>query len=205
MNANGAHDLEETRTRRSLLATAGGLLLPAGLLVTDMDDVEATREARRRRQRRRDKPGMFANDVIVNFRNATDSTRVYRLRGLSEQGWRSLEPGQESGFATGITPYKLTTSMDVVLPEPGEDIGHYIVTCSNAEIGSPSVDIVWIPSYTQSDRVWVVDDIAMGEDTTLEAFHRGYRFHVHRWTNGKEALDDYDEWYTRFFVTMSNA
>jgi hypothetical protein len=67
------------------------------------------------------------------------------------------------------------------------------------------VDIFWIPTPSKVRWVRLADEIAMDENTTLEVSHGGYRFQVHRWTNGKEPLDGYDEWYTRFFVTMSDA
>jgi hypothetical protein len=149
---------------------------------------------------------MFANDTIINFRNATSENRDCAFAALqSDLHWRSLEPGQESGFAPGIKPSHLTTTMHIRLPQPGSDFARHSIVCDNPEVGSPKVDIFWIPTPSKVRWVRLADEIAMDENTTLEVSHGGYRFQVHRWTNGKEPLDGYDEWYTRFFVTMSDA
>ena len=54
-----------------------------------------------------------------------------------------------------------------------------------------------------SDVDIVAGERNMDENETFEVTHRGYRFHVHRWADGKEPLDEYEEWYTRFFVSLS--
>jgi hypothetical protein len=80
-----------------------------------------------------------------------------------------------------------------------------LIRGTNYEIGTPDAQIWW---YSDPDYRYSLKDISgpreMGQNTTLEITHRGYRIHIHRWTNGTEPLDDHDEWYTRFFVTMSN-
>jgi hypothetical protein len=96
--------------------------------------------------------------------------------------------------------------LDIRLPDfPATGVNSsYMIRCKNYEVGMPDAQIWWYPDPRdhKSDNISGTRD--MGEDTTFEITHRGYRFHVHRWTNGKEPLDNEDEWYTRFFVTMSN-
>ena len=199
MNDHGAHDLEESRTRRSLLATAGGLLLPAGLLIAKADDAEATTKAKRRRRRRHGGVGAFANDVIINVRNATNETLMTRYpRGRDV----FVPTGTESGFAAGLATERLGLDAHLFIKRAGDDRFSYRIWCENHEIGTPDARIYW---YDRSDPHDLTGNRDMDENETFEITHRGYRFAVHRWSNGKEPLDGYDEWYTRFFVTMSEA
>ena len=214
MNDRGAHDLEESRTRRSVLAVAGGLLLPAGLLIGGADEAEATKRAkRRRRRRRRGQVGLFANDVIINFRNATSESLAYRYSSLfagSADEFREIKPGAESGFAAGFPASDLTTTgyLDIRLSnfDPYSEGASYRVTCRNHEIGAPDAAIVWFPDPRKKGKSENVSGKRdMGEGTMFDITHNGYRFTVHRWSNGKEPIDEYDEWYTRFFVTIADA
>jgi hypothetical protein len=207
MNEHSESDLNEMQTRRAVLATAGGLLLPAGLLALDGEDAEATKRAKRRRRRRRKQVGVWANDVVVNFRNATSKTVEYAFSSTgSRTQFVALGPDKESGFAAGMKPVDLTTDAYLFI-SPGVDSTDgkrqtYLVWCENHEIGTPDVRIRW---FDGSDRHDISGEQDMEENSKFEIIHRGFRFEVHRWTNGKEPLDDYDERYTRFFVTLSEA
>jgi hypothetical protein len=206
MNEYSERDLGETRTRRAMLATAGGLLLPAGLLALDEEDAEATKRAKRRRRRRQ--PAMIANDTVINFRNATNETVGFQFVANSKRFRRlTLAPGTESGFGAGVEPWGLTMLAQLKIRLPGTppdgEYCDYSVKCQNFEYQTPEVKIVWYGSSSGAVRV-IRDWAPMGEDTKIENTSLNYRFEVHRWTNGKEPLDDYDEWYTRFYVTMSN-
>jgi hypothetical protein len=203
MNEYSERDLGETRTRRAMLATAGGLLLPAGLLALDEEDAEATKRAKRRRRR---KPASWgANDVIINFRNATSETLRFRYININsgDAGFTALDPGKESGFAANMKPENLT--MKCILEIRFSQIPDlYSIRCANYDIGWPDAEIWWYRDSKDHRFDIISGSRNMGEDTTFEITHRGYRIHVHRWTNGKEPLDNNKEWYTRFFVTMSN-
>jgi hypothetical protein len=208
MNDRSEPDLNEPRTRRAMLATAGGLLLPAGLLALDGEDAEATKRAKRRRRRRRKQVGWFGNDVIINFRNATSETlQVTYLTNLPEVNpYFTVEPGKESGFAAGVKPSHLTMAMWLWIRFPGLDYNSYRVRGKNFEAATPLANITWYPEDVGAAFGHDISGLVqMGEDTTFNVAHRGYRFNIHRWRNGKEPLDDYDEWYTRFFVTLSEA
>jgi hypothetical protein len=207
MSEHSESDLNEMQTRRAVLATAGGLLLPAGLLALDGEDAEATKQAKRRRRRRRKQVGMFANDVIINFRNATGKSVEYSFASRGSQTkFVALKPGKESGFANGMRPVDLKTDAYLIIhpniDATDEQNQTYIVWCENHEIGTPDVVITW---YIAGDSHDISGDRDMDENSRFEIINRGIRFEVHRWRNGKEPLDDYDEWYTRFFVTLSEA
>ncbi len=192
MNDNGPNDAEEIRTRRSVLAAAGGLLLPTGLMGAGAEGAEATRKTRRRR---RGKPGMIANDTIINFRNATSKTLDFHMNSVVT--YTSLEPGKESGFAAGVAPWKFMTEATLFILVPGLN-EQFNVLCRNLEIMTPFARL------SSSIEGKIIQE-SMAENESFEVISRSYRFNVHRWSNGKEALDGYDEWYTRFFVTMSDA
>ena len=203
MNDHHAHDREGSRTRRSVLSTAGGLLLPASLLIAGTDDAEATKKAKRRRRRR---PGMFANDVIINFRNATSATLSYYMdTWVTASSYSGIAPGKESGFAAGIPAWKLTTRAKLYIRLPGMDSHSYMIDCYNPEVGPPWVIISWYSPDSPGRRDDLTGVVFMSENERFEISHLDYRFAVHRWSNGKEPLDRFDEWYTRFFVTMSEA
>jgi hypothetical protein len=206
MNERNVRDLGETRTRRAMLVTAGGVLLPAGLLAADGEDAEATKQAKRRRRRRRKQVRWVGNDVIINVRNATSERLAFRYSSIWAEaaGHTTLDPGKESGFVTGLKPADLTMKclVDIRLTNSSGNDERYMIRCINHEFMTPEISISWYPNPHEFESIAAL--VNMGEDTTFEITHRGYRFHVHRWTNGKEPLDNYDEWYTRFFVTISN-
>jgi hypothetical protein len=207
MNEHSERDLDETRTRRAVLATAGGLLLPAGLLALDGEDAEATKRAKRRRRRRRKQVGVWANDVVVNFRNATDQSLRVGFSSFHRSRTLTVESGKESGFDVGIPAWAYSALMRLYIrfPDlPPGDAPNYEFLCANAEIFTPHFKCWWYPDTTNLNNPTYLGGSSLRENDTSEITHGGYRFHIHRWTNGKEPLDDYDEWYTRFFVTMSN-
>ena len=156
---------------------------------------------------------MFANDTIINFRNAihetleihgqsNDQNSSGRDAGAYTGKIVSVGAGAESGFAAGMRPMSLRTDAYLFIRHYGHKDPTYRVWCENHEIGTPDVRIAWMQGSSWQD---ISGERDMDENTTFEITHRGYRFQVHRWSNGKEPLDDYDEWYTRFFVTMSFA
>ena len=148
---------------------------------------------------------MWANDTLINIRNATPQDLEIR-NTTTDRGWGGssavlVRAGTEPGFAAGLMGGPQTDAY-LWIRFPWQESYSYGIWCENHEVGVPDVRIYW-----QNGRDW--QDISgqrdMRENWTFELTHRGYRFHVHRWSNGKEPLDDYDEWYTRFFVTMSLA
>jgi len=80
----------------------------------------------------------------------------------------------------------------------------YMVTCRNFEAMTPDASIVHgkepPPHWTELNSL--ADGIALGEGVRMTRSDDRFTFTVHRWTNGKEYIDNYDEWYTRFFVTI---
>jgi hypothetical protein len=210
MNGYSERDLGETRSRRAVLATAGGLLLPAGLLALDEEDAEATKRAKRRRRRKQ--ASWWASDVIINFRNATSGNLWFRYENEKTNGggMSLIVPGDESGFAYRMKPEYLTTTCDLEIELYDFEsrpwvTDRYTVRCTNHDIGWPDAQIWWYPDPRASKHEDISGTREMGENATFAITHRGYRFHVHRWSNDKEPLDNFKEKYTRFFVTMSDA
>lgn len=213
MDANGAHDLEEIRTRRSVLAAAGGLLLPAGLLAGTSEDADARRRAKRHRGRRPGRPGMFANDTIIKFRNGSSQSLQYWYRSYFAENLWNFKPvaaGKETGWMEHFPVEHLT--LDAILfirtgAENDPSTRTYRIRCRNYEIGTPDVLIEY--GYVDVGRdPWNVketlaDNVNMGEGVRMVRSDEFWTFNVHRWSNGKEDLDGQDEWYTRFFVSMS--
>ncbi|MFM9105484.1 MAG: hypothetical protein ACKOWF_02160 [Chloroflexota bacterium] len=146
------------------------------------------------------------NDVIVNLRNATGQSLPYRFRSpvVHHATFRDIAPGQESGFAAGLTAGQLqsTAELDLELPDPRTGHRCTFTARERAHLG-PEVALECVAP--DSRPVQVVGARGMGENDIVDAVHGGYRFHVHRWRDGKEQLDDYRKWYTRFFFTLSNA
>ena len=218
MNARDEHESGENRTRRAMLATTGGLLLPAGLRAAAADEAEAEAKATTRRMPRAPRPELryWANDTVVNFRNATpqwlwlekDSSYT-SVTNTGKIG--SCAPGHETGFAWGIPAFDLGTDCTLRISVDYSDYKYqYAVDCETNEIGTPDVTIYWLDHWSNSWKD-ISGERDMDPNTTFEITHYDqwfnwrygtYRFHVHRWDDGKEPLDDYDEWYTRFFVTM---
>jgi hypothetical protein len=199
MNEHSESDLSDMQTRRAMLATAGGLLLPAGLLAADGEDAGATKRAKRRRRRKQVR--WVGNDVVVNVLNATRERLYFKYSNGMEylvHGW--LEPGKESGFGGGMKPADLTMTCVVRI---GLNYKYYSIVCLNHEIGTPGANLWWLSDPVKDKWEDISGLRKMGENTTFEITHGGYRFRVHRWSNGKEPLDNYDEWYTRFFLTIS--
>ncbi len=171
---------------------------------------------------------MWANDVITKLGNQTGRRLEGRtvphdshtLDGFAEGvglGF-GLEPGAESGWNWGWEPKWFRTFSNVWIWHPGysgERRPLTMVHCRNWEVGTPKVTIsagwVWyeqwlppegdasIPTYKLGSTLFSRE---MDENDTISVADRDNRLRivVHRWGNGKEALDDYDEWYTRFYV-----
>ncbi|MFM9105486.1 MAG: hypothetical protein ACKOWF_02170 [Chloroflexota bacterium] len=207
MNVNEPIGREGGPTRRSLLVTAGGLLLPAGLLVAgDAGDAGASRKRRRR-------PGMvglFANDTIINVRNGTGAMIMFQFS--SSKASVGLAPGKETGFSSQMKPDELDldATVDIVVNRGNANETSYRLTARNFNIGTPDAEVVRRKLRRDGQMlVWDEFEVSgrrnMDEGDTFDATDGGFRFHVHRWSNGKEPLDDYKEWYTRFFLTVANA
>ena len=112
----------ENRSRRRMLATAGGLLLPTGLRAADGDEAVAKTTTRGKRQLPRPELRYWANDTIINVRNATDKTlgyEVYYPQYHPTRFYRNIQSGQETGFAFGIKPAYLVTDANVHTSIPG--------------------------------------------------------------------------------------
>ena len=161
----------------------------------------------------------IANDTVINFRNETHDPLIVRYLSQypdasRDQSWtgRDIEvaPGRESGFAAGFDPWWLTMDAYLLIGPAGYNHGRvnhrftHRIWCENHE-GWWTPDVT-IYRYNDNgrDQFDISGERDMGENTTFEIQHDGYKIHVHRWSDGKEPLDDYDEWYTRFFVTMFN-
>ena len=214
MNAAEARESGENRTRRRMLATAGGLLLPAGLRAADADEAPAQAKEQRQGKRQPPRPELryWANDTVVNLRNATnDKVRVLK-NNWSHLGGRPyyLDPGKELGYYQGIDHESLMTDTWMYIGF-GES-WHFKLYFETNEIGTPDATIYW----KYGPGTWDWGDISgerdMEPNTTFEYIHYDHdfnnrygtpRFHVHRWADGKEPLDEYEEWYTRFFVSLS--
>ncbi|MFM9105482.1 MAG: hypothetical protein ACKOWF_02150 [Chloroflexota bacterium] len=173
---------------------------------------------------------MFANDVIARWGNQTsrrlkgrvvphDSHSLDYLFCPPGYMLFGLDPGKESAWNAGWTPKWYGTTSYVWIVEPGERKRQamVLVECHNPEIGTPSVTIsrceMWwgafnanpdstIPMYEVKERIGAYD---MPENRIIEVedWSTRLRIAVHRWTNGKEQVDDYDEWYTRFYVAAT--
>jgi len=89
-----------------------------------------------------------------------------------------------------------------------------LVRFSNALIGTPKLTMWRCTMWWERWHPAKEPEVPVHDDGTLLGtielpengfFQRdvpdmGLRVVAHRWTNGKEQLDDYDEWYTRLYV-----
>lgn len=188
-------------TRRTLAASLAGAVFLTG------SGVDARRSRRKSRRPHHRPPQMFADDVVVNFRNRSGQPVQIGMHN-SQQGTLSLGATIRSGEDSGYN-YRMPTSsyrLDLwryFLPAGSNET--CLVWCENHEVGVPDVTILrgsypggrWNVSRTLADNV----DIS--EDTSLEVNDGGLVIHVERQRDGKIGEDGYDEEYCRFIVTLS--
>ncbi|MFM9105485.1 MAG: hypothetical protein ACKOWF_02165 [Chloroflexota bacterium] len=143
------------------------------------------------------------NDVIFNFRNATSLWLrcQHSNTGFSSYRFLGLAPGQESGFGWGVKSESLKSNAKLTI-EISYPPSEFTVFAVNHAFAVPDVSLEYFRYGVGTDKLVTRRD--MWENDSFDVTHAGFRVHIHRWSNGKEPLDDYDEWYTRFFVTMSD-
>jgi hypothetical protein len=210
-------ELMRTGSRRAFALGATGLFLPAAPAVLAAEpaadpETEGRRGRRRKHRKSKDRPNALANDTIIRFRNGANQTFGYLFgsRFHSDAGWNYniVAPGEETGWSEYVMPSKLGTTAYLYIrtgKKTDPTARYYRITCTNREIGTPYVTIEqgygdltsgWITTST------IADSVDLGEGVGMVRSDQKWTFDVLRWDNGKESIDNYDEWYTRFFVTV---
>ncbi|MFM9105483.1 MAG: hypothetical protein ACKOWF_02155 [Chloroflexota bacterium] len=146
---------------------------------------------------------MFANDVIAKVGNQTSFA-------ISVEGMGLIQPGTESDWNPGVSPWLYTTTKSLNI-KPGGSTSRLFANpvLFNPEAGRPtaSVHIRDMPynddSPTDPIRTPLTKvRMSQGDMVSCDCEELGFRILIHRWYNGKEHMDDYDEWYTRFYVAV---
>jgi hypothetical protein len=147
---------------------------------------------------------MFANDVIAKCGNQTRFTMDVNTVAIS--------PGTECDWNGGNASWGFTVKASIYVRPSGSNPNPFAwVSLFNPEVGYPTARVELRNRPYNDDYVdpgAVVREL-MGEQSMHEGRivscdcpELGFRILIHRWGNGKEALDDYDEWYTRFYVAI---